>query len=223
MVLDLACSNMYSPLFPTPMPAGYIPFGPSSLPSPRALTLMTLKSHNSNVGDVHLMDLLVGADAYPDDVLRIINHCRLFLNVVTLSDITNAAGTHLIPGVDWGELDLFPSSSTHHAPRQASPAMFFWTYWQRLLRIIALPSGRLNTPLGPWLKPGSELRRTWNSYYITKLLPAGSNINTRLHYYHFLLPSRHRRTSRRDDVRVGYSIQKERSVGWLAYRQLKIV
>jgi hypothetical protein len=111
------------------------------------------------------MDLLVGADAYPDDVLRIINHCRLFLNVVTLSDITNAAGTHLIPGVDWGELDLFPSSSTHHAPRQSSPVMFFRKYWQRLLRIIALPSGRLRTPLGPWLKPGSELRRTWNSYF----------------------------------------------------------
>jgi hypothetical protein len=121
--------------------------------------------HRQRSGDVYLMDLLVGAEAYPPEVLRTINHCRLFLNVITLSDITNAAGAHLIPGVEWGEHDLFPSSSKHHAPRQSSPAMFFWTYWQRLLRIIALPTDQLRHPLGPWLLPGSDLRRTWTSYF----------------------------------------------------------
>jgi hypothetical protein len=139
-------------------------------------------------GDVYLMDLLVGAEAYPPEVLRTINHCRLFLNVITLSDITNAAGTHLIPGVEWGEHDLFPSSSTHHAPRQSSPVMLFWTYWQRLLRIIALPTGQLRHPLGPScsrdLTIDAHGRHTLiydTNSYIAKLPRAGYNMNSSTH------------------------------------------
>jgi hypothetical protein len=61
----------------------------------------------------------------------------LHLNVVTVSDITTADGTRLIPGIEWGEIDLMPSHSNDHAPIQQVPAIFFWTYWQRLLRAIA--------------------------------------------------------------------------------------
>jgi hypothetical protein len=67
-------------------------------------------------GDGHLMDIATRSGAYDTTTLRIINQCRIFLNVVTVSDIANAAGTHIIPGVEWGETDVFPSHSNdqHH-------------------------------------------------------------------------------------------------------------
>jgi hypothetical protein len=72
------------------------------------------------------------------------------------------------PGIEWGKNDIMPSHSNDHAPIQQSPAIFFWTYWQRLLRAIARPDGTLYAPLGPWSFPGSELRRTWNAYFDLK-------------------------------------------------------
>jgi hypothetical protein len=115
--------------------------------------------------DTHLMDLVVTPEAFSPEIQAILNHCRLSLNVITISDISNAAGTHLIPGVEWGEMEQFPSTSNHHETIQPRPEVFFWIYWQRLLHIIAHPDGTLRTPLGPWLHDGSTLRRTWNTYF----------------------------------------------------------
>jgi hypothetical protein len=115
--------------------------------------------------DTHLMDLVVTPNAFTPEIQAVLNYCRLSLNVITVSDISNAAGTHLIPGVEWGELEHFPSTSTDHQTNQPSPAVFYWKYWQRLLHIIAHPDGTLRTPLGPWMHDGSDLRRTWNAYF----------------------------------------------------------
>jgi hypothetical protein len=107
--------------------------------------------------DTHLMDIVTTHEAFPPEIQEIMNYCRLFLEVVTISDISNAAGTHLIPGVEWGELDNFPSKSNQHQTKQSSPAVFFWIYWQCLLHIIAHPDGTLHTPLGPWMHTDSNL------------------------------------------------------------------
>jgi hypothetical protein len=37
-----------------------------------------------------------------------------------------------------------------------------------ILHAIARPTGILYAPLGPWTFPGSELRRTWNTYFDVK-------------------------------------------------------
>jgi hypothetical protein len=88
-------------------------------------------------GDEHLMDIANRSGAFDSPILRILNQCRLHLNVVTVSDIAIADGTKLIPGIEWGENDII----------QLAPAIFFWTYWQRLLRAIARPDGTLYAPL----------------------------------------------------------------------------
>jgi hypothetical protein len=44
--------------------------------------------------DVHLMDLF-RVHGVPTSDLRILNRCRLYLQVTQLSDITNLAGTHI--------------------------------------------------------------------------------------------------------------------------------
>jgi hypothetical protein len=114
------------------------------------------------------MDLVVTHNAFNPEIQAILNYCRLSLNAITISDISNTAGTHLIPGVEWGELEQFPSTSNDHQTNQPRPAVFFWIYWQRLLHIIALPDGTFRTPLGPWIHDGSVLRRTWNAYFDTR-------------------------------------------------------
>jgi hypothetical protein len=95
------------------------------------------------------MDIANRSGAFDEPILRILNQCRLHLNVVTVSDIAIADGTKLIPGIEWGENDIMSSHSNDHAPIQQAPAIFFWTYWQRLLRAIARPDGTLYAPLGP--------------------------------------------------------------------------
>jgi hypothetical protein len=109
--------------------------------------------------DVHLMDIVTRSDTFTSKEARIINYCRLFLDVITLSDITNATGDALIPGIEWGELDNTCSVSTNHTTRQPAPAVFFWTYWQRLLRVVANSDGKLFGKLGNWQQPGGQLRR----------------------------------------------------------------
>jgi hypothetical protein len=47
------------------------------------------------------------------------------LNVVTVSDIATALGTHLIPGVEWEEFNEFTSTSNDHTPIQGVPSLFF--------------------------------------------------------------------------------------------------
>jgi hypothetical protein len=115
--------------------------------------------------NTHLIDLVVTPDAFPPEIQAILNYCHLSLNVITISDISNAAGTHLVPGVEWGETEKFPSTTNHHLTNQPSPDVFFWIYWQRLLHIIAHPDGTLRTPLGPWMHDGATLHRTWNVYF----------------------------------------------------------
>jgi hypothetical protein len=115
--------------------------------------------------DTHLMDIVVTHGAFPPEIQAILNYCRLSMNVSTISVISNAAGIHLIPGVEWGELEQLPSTSNHHLTNQPSPEVIFWIYWQRLLHIIAHPDGTLRTPLGPWMHDGSTLRRTWNASF----------------------------------------------------------
>jgi hypothetical protein len=114
------------------------------------------------------MDIAIRSGAFDEKILHILNQCRLHLNVVTVSDISLADGTQLIPGIEWGKIDIMPSHSNDHVPIQQAPAIFFWTYWQRLLRAIARPDGTLYAPLGPWSFPGSELRRKWNAYFDLK-------------------------------------------------------
>jgi hypothetical protein len=111
------------------------------------------------------MDIVTRSDAFTPDEACIINYCQLYLGVVTVSDISTATGDTLIPGIEWGDLDECCSHSTNHTTHQAAPAVFFWTYWQRLLRVIANQNGQLFGKLGNWLHPGGKLRRHWNAYF----------------------------------------------------------
>jgi hypothetical protein len=70
------------------------------------------------------MDLATRSKAFTDKEAAILNHCRMYLNVTTLSDISTAKGDMLIPVVEWGGLDLMPSRTTGHMNHQKSTRNF---------------------------------------------------------------------------------------------------
>jgi hypothetical protein len=111
------------------------------------------------------MDLVTRSNAFTPDEARIINYCRQYLDVITVSDISTATGGALISGIEWGEQDNCCSTSKDHITHQPALAIFFWTYWQRLLRVIADSDGQLFGSLGTWLHSGKSLRRRWNAYF----------------------------------------------------------
>jgi hypothetical protein len=51
------------------------------------------------VGDQHIMDIARRSKLYTDQDMSILNYCRLYLHVTTISELRNAAGTTLLPHV----------------------------------------------------------------------------------------------------------------------------
>ena len=98
------------------------------------------------------------------------NACRLFLQVLRLSDICNATGTEILEPAWNGIADLH-SFSTWVWPRQDNPPGHCWSTWRRLLRKVfltsqsgRLTSRKLHTPMGAWL-PRDHYDRQWHYYY----------------------------------------------------------
>jgi hypothetical protein len=84
--------------------------------------------------------------------LREINSCRVYLQVITISDITDAAGIRILPSAFLGHRDPSRPSSLHW-PAWQRPSS--WTSWRRLLQHIST-RGRLLQELGQWLTPSHQ-------------------------------------------------------------------
>jgi hypothetical protein len=104
--------------------------------------------------DKLLMDLL-NDDSVPPGHLDRLNHCRLYLQVLTLSDICTADGLQIKHCAFHGR-SIEDSSSAWHWPRQERPPAQSWTIWQSTLRRHFLEpkkglSLRPAARLGAWL------------------------------------------------------------------------
>jgi hypothetical protein len=92
--------------------------------------------------------------------LHLISCCRLYLDVVTLSNLLMACG---------GQMDTLAyqherpasSSSDYHRSVQQRPNNR--VAWDRTMSIWFHDDDQLRTPLGPWLCTGDRLRRTWRA------------------------------------------------------------
>jgi hypothetical protein len=92
--------------------------------------------------------------------------CRLFLQVTTLADITNSAGTHLS---DWVTNPKYSQASQCQAtfiyPNQAKPNTTIWNDFVILLQ-LAFTEGtnnKLRQPLGNWYC--GRISQTWNQAF----------------------------------------------------------
>jgi len=99
-------------------------------------------------GDFHLMDYAVKSRVFKAAALRRINYCRLYLHVVTVADIANAAGTSVRADMWWGEHcpDIDPNGQDNR--REKPPSAGTWALWRKFLRLFARRNKTLRYPLG---------------------------------------------------------------------------
>ena len=93
------------------------------------------------IHDCYLMDAVVAHDQFTPKQVCLIHYCRLYLQVLTLSDITLANGTHLDPAIHQGTKSLLSSNTRLHHFRQDRPSPAAWKQWKRACRLWSKPDG----------------------------------------------------------------------------------
>ena len=110
--------------------------------------------------DEFIMDVRLDADIFTDSEVKKVNYCRLYLQVMTISDICNAAGTHLAEGVRHGKFHPSQSRLAIKDCYQERPDEPTWAIWRRMLAIIFDKDDKLYLPMGRWVS-GLPTCRIW--------------------------------------------------------------
>ena len=103
-------------------------------------------------GDEYLMNMILESGQFTNLEIRRLNYCRLYLQAITLSDITDATGTQLDMSKRTGEMSRYSSRTTSLVRvNQDRPSPIKWKLWCKANLIWSHPDGQLHTPLGDWL------------------------------------------------------------------------
>jgi hypothetical protein len=84
------------------------------------------------IGDFHPMDRVLECNQLTPRKIRIINYCRLFLQVHTVADLATAAGTHVDHCFLNGQVSLLSSTYNDleiHQERPCTPEA--WNEWRK--------------------------------------------------------------------------------------------
>jgi hypothetical protein len=96
--------------------------------------------------------------------VRRLNFCRLYLQAVTLSDITDANGTELDHSKRRGDCSSQSSKTTLLRVNQARPSSVEWTLWRKANLIWSYRDSKLHNPLGEWLINPMQQRQRHFAY-----------------------------------------------------------
>jgi hypothetical protein len=100
--------------------------------------------------------------------LKLLNRCRLFLGVITIADITNEQGTHILPTATRKIRALQMVSEKTPTVIQTKPSKDAWKLWNNFTEYITVPKQlRLKKALGKWIVNRSQIRRKY-LYYRTE-------------------------------------------------------
>ena len=110
--------------------------------------------------DLFLMDHFY--THYDHSKLRRLNGCRLYLQVLTLSDITTGDGMFITASSWNGRLDS-TRYTAYDWPNQGAPTQEDWTLWKSALRKLCSTGRQLRRPLSRWLGHSSDLQ--WLTYF----------------------------------------------------------
>ena len=140
------------------------------------------------------MDHIINSQRFSPAQLHLLNCCRKYLQVTTISDITLPDGIRLEPNFELGNHSPTSPKCRLHWFYQERPPDDAWKLWQRANCLWSDEHGNLTTPLGAWLFPPSQQRMKWPFYYdsVTDSLYAhdeGSNYRS-----YFVNPNRQTQT-----------------------------
>jgi exonuclease III len=130
----------------------------------------SLQTANTNIqplqrqSDKYIMEEVLKSRLFQPREIKYVNYCRLYLQVVTLSDIYNAQGTAFAVGIYDGYKSASQSHSLLLEPLQERPNAQTWTLWRRFLRSLSPDKCHVYDNLGPWFR-GLSSRRRWPCYY----------------------------------------------------------
>jgi hypothetical protein len=81
------------------------------------------------------------------------NYCWLYLQAITVNNISNATGNTLMPGIQSGDYTLWSGVTHYHKTNQAKPDNSTWRLWSRVMLLIADSHENLCIPLCQWIPP----------------------------------------------------------------------
>ncbi len=110
------------------------------------------------VHDGYIMDRILSSKTFTPAQIRCLNYCRLFLNAITLSDVSTVAGSRLDPDKLGGYSSLLSTTSRWMQIHQDRPSELEWQLWKKANKIWSDPAGTLFQPLGQWTQSHSKRR-----------------------------------------------------------------
>jgi len=116
--------------------------------------------------DAYFMDLVLASGKFKPFKIPYINLCRLYLQIITVSDFARADGLALDLAIKQGTPSLLSSHARWiHCHQERPQCPHVWAAWHRACYIIAHQTGTLRQPLGRWLVRPHFLRRAWSAYF----------------------------------------------------------
>jgi hypothetical protein len=132
------------------------------------------------------MDAVLESKQFTTSEICSINYCRLYLQAVTLSDITLADGLRLDPHFLRGTSGPMSSMTNHYKVNQARPNNAAWQIWQRANYLWTSKGTLLRQPLGRWLFLSNKQQQSWSTYYD----PSSNELLTRQDSGHYCIHPR---------------------------------
>ena len=100
---------------------------------------------------------------FTDLTLKIVNRCRIYLRVSTLSDIASGDGSKLNQSV----FNQTPFLRDHYnCPVQGKPPQKDWKVWNYVIKHCFQPSRSLHPQLGHWTVASDDYKHDWD-FFIT--------------------------------------------------------
>ena len=131
--------------------------------------------------DIFLMEAFHQAGFNKRELTRL-NRCRLYLQVETLSDITDGTGDMILATIYNGNRTSF-GIAVHDWPVQHKPDKHHWRSWRKAIR-CSFPRrttqrlGTLTRPLGPWTDNNKDKWRWFFSEGTSKLFSREMHTNS---------------------------------------------
>ncbi|KAI2493807.1 hypothetical protein MHU86_20730 [Fragilaria crotonensis] len=117
------------------------------------------------VNDRYVMDEILASQQFTPAQLRRLNYCRLYLQAVTLADLTVSNGCQLDHSKLMGTPSLYSSATQYVQINQDQPSKKEWKLWRKANQLWSDQDGNLHHPMGAWTH-ASTLQRNQHFAYL---------------------------------------------------------